>query len=66
MRGTGHGGVDGRGFGAGRSNNNRANNRAARGGGGGGVAVSNACPQCGWFSRDIGDWDPWDGTIADD
>ena len=25
--------------------------------------VSNACPQCGWFSRDLADWEPWNGSF---
>lgn len=28
-----------------------------------GVKVSNACPACGWFSSELADWLPWDGTL---
>ena len=31
-----------------------------------GVAVSNACPRCGWFAEDIGEWPAWDGTVPPD
>mmetsp|Transcript_43851 Transcript_43851/g.121307 ORF Transcript_43851/g.121307 Transcript_43851/m.121307 type:complete len:1460 (-) Transcript_43851:350-4729(-) len=29
----------------------------------GSAQVNNACPRCQWFSRSIGDWEPWDGTV---
>jgi hypothetical protein len=29
----------------------------------GSVRISNACPECGWFSDFRGDWPVWDGTI---
>jgi len=28
-----------------------------------GVKVSNACPACGWFSSELADWLPWDGSL---
>lgn len=28
-----------------------------------GAKVSNACPACGWFSSELADWLPWDGTL---
>mmetsp|Transcript_3870 Transcript_3870/g.8273 ORF Transcript_3870/g.8273 Transcript_3870/m.8273 type:complete len:905 (-) Transcript_3870:256-2970(-) len=27
--------------------------------------VRNSCPQCGWFSEDISDWQSWDGNVPD-
>ena len=27
------------------------------------TAVNNRCPGCGWFSAQIADWLPWDGTL---
>ena len=32
-------------------------------GDGRGSKVSNACPQCGWFSPNINDWPAWDGHV---
>ena len=29
----------------------------------GGAAISNACPECGWFSANLADWPRWDGAI---
>jgi len=29
----------------------------------GGAVISNACPQCNWFSDCISDWPRWDGTV---
>lgn len=31
-----------------------------------GAKIDNACPKCGFFSRDKADWPLWDGTLADD
>jgi len=28
-----------------------------------GDIVNNSCPNCGWFSPSIGDWQMWDGTV---
>jgi hypothetical protein len=28
-----------------------------------GGKLSNACPQCGWFSPSIQDWPAWDGHV---
>jgi hypothetical protein len=29
----------------------------------GNAQINNACPQCGWFSHNIGDWLAWDGRL---
>mmetsp|Transcript_223 Transcript_223/g.575 ORF Transcript_223/g.575 Transcript_223/m.575 type:complete len:770 (-) Transcript_223:592-2901(-) len=29
----------------------------------GNARINNACPQCGWFSRNVGDWPAWDGRL---
>lgn len=29
----------------------------------GNARINNACPQCGWFSRNIRDWPAWDGRL---
>lgn len=31
-----------------------------------GARIDNACPKCGFFSRDKADWPLWDGTLAND
>jgi len=31
-----------------------------------GARINNACPRCGWFSDDLGDWPNWDGTVPKD
>ena len=33
---------------------------------GGGSRVSNACPQCGWYSPSFADWPLWDGHVRTD
>ena len=30
----------------------------------GSQGISNACQRCGWFSDNIRDWKPWDGTVS--
>lgn len=31
----------------------------------GNARIDNRCPGCGWFSRDIHDWPPWNGTLPE-
>jgi len=31
---------------------------------GGSIRVNNACPACGWFARDLGQWKRWDGRVV--
>ena len=30
-----------------------------------GGTASNSCSVCGWFSEDLNEWDPWDGTVPE-
>jgi rubredoxin len=47
--------------------NLKSHHNERRGGKGGTlVKVSNACPRCGFFSKEISDWKPWDGFFDDD
>jgi interleukin-1 receptor-associated kinase 4 len=32
----------------------------------GAARINNACPRCGWFSRDINDWPTWNGKMPRD